>query len=63
MTGVCLCNVCALWGEIVKFVWCMLCVSMRCVYSEVCVNVASGICLRYVHFGLSVKWSARCDSV
>ena len=26
-------------------------------------NVASGICLRYVHFGLSVEWSAWCDSV
>ena len=34
--GVHLYDVCAFWSVFVKFVWCVLCVSVRRVYSSVC---------------------------
>ena len=48
-----LCDVCALWCVFVEFVWYVLCASVRCVYSGLC--VVSGVCLRYVYCGLGVE--------
>ena len=39
----------------VGFVWCILCVSLRCVCSGLCVSVVSGVCLKNVQKVLHVE--------
>ena len=55
MISVCLDDVCALSCVFVKFVWCFLCDSVKCVYSGECVSVVSGVFLRYVQYGFCVQ--------
>ena len=56
VTGVCV--MCVHSGVFLEFLWCMLCVSVKCVYVGVCESVVNGACLfKFLHCGVCV-WSS-----